>query len=177
MSNINVIDIETYGNEVLTPYCIVVKYKNTYYTCVGYNCVSAILKLLFTKCFSESVFYAHNLTFDGILLLNYLPKDTHLNSKNTIIRKGSIYSMCLTYNNKYLIFKCSAKLLPLSLKKIAEELDLPLKLDFNHKAVTSDSINDSYFLKESLEYCKRDVEITFKFLRKLDYSVSCFLPY
>lgn len=177
MNNINVIDIETYGYDVLTPYCVVIRYNNTYYSCVGLECLQNIIKLIFLRCESDTVFYAHNLTFDGVMLLNFLPKDVILDDRNTLLRKNSIYSLCFSYNNKYIFFKCSAKLLPLSLKRIAEELNLPLKLDFDHKNVDIDSIKDPLFKKKAIEYCKRDVEITFFFLRKFDYCVRFFLPH
>lgn len=111
------------------------------------------------------------------MLLNFLPHDINLDSENTSIKRGSIYSMCLIHKNKRIIFKCSAKLLPLSLENIAIKLELPIKLELDHNTVNSESIHDVDFQLKSLEYCKRDVEITFKFLKKLDYCLLNTLPY
>jgi hypothetical protein len=128
-------------------------------------------------CESGSVFYAHNLTFDGIILINFLPEDVILENKNTSIKRGSLYSLCLKNNTKHIIFKCSAKLLPLKLSEIADKLDLPKKLDMDHSNVDERSINDKIFQKKVLEYCKRDVDITHKFLKQIDFCLNTLLPY
>lgn len=178
MNDLNVVDIETYGTNKLIPYCIVVMYKGRYYSKYKNNCVEEVLRWMFDSCDNGSVFYAHNLTFDGLIIINFLPTWVNINLKHTSIKSGQIYSLCLNSikNNKTMIFKCSAKILPLKLAEIAEKVNIPLKLEFNHKSVNELLINDNNFENDAITYCKRDVEIVFNFLKKINISLYNFIP-
>lgn len=173
----NVLDIETYGGDV-KPYCIVIRYRGSYYNSIGDLCIVRMLKWIFGNCNNSDVFYAHNLTFDGMIILNFLDIcGLSINEFGTSIKRGSIYSLCITNGRTRIFLKCSAKFLPLSLKKIAEVFSLPSKISFDHSLFDVKMLDNPDLRVEILKYCKRDVEITYKFLKYFDSSVGLFLAH
>lgn len=71
-SLINVIDIETFGNEYLTPYCCCAIIKGRNYNAYGLNCVENMLNYINTLKIENIIIFAHNLTFDGSIILSKL---------------------------------------------------------------------------------------------------------
>lgn len=173
----NILDIETYNNdksEKLTPYCLCFKYKNRNYVYYGLNCIDNFLKWIFENCDNKSIFFAHNLTFDGALILNYL--DDEIKIQNFISKNGSIFFFSLLKNNKIINFKCSFRILPLSLKNIATLFSLTPKLEINFYSINEKNILYENIKKEVIDYCIRDINITHVFLIKFNKIISFFLP-
>jgi hypothetical protein len=133
-------------------------------------------------------FYIHNLNFDGLLII----EDVSLNNikYDMLTNKTNIYYIKIFYINKYIKFRCSFKLLPLSLKKIGE-LENVQKYVFPYKFIEKKTLfydgpvpNRSYwehqgydtYIKynksfntknETIKYCTQDVIITNKFLQNI----------
>jgi hypothetical protein len=130
--------------------------------------------------------YIHNLNFDGLLIINEISK---LNIQYKIMsNKTNIYYLDIIYLNTTIRFRCSYKLVPLSLEKIGELENFPKKI-FPHKFVSEGTLfyeglpphsrywpisesantNGGYFnLKnEAIAYCKNDVLLTVQFLEKI----------
>lgn len=161
----NSIDIETFyqGGRFL-PYCIVTFYKNKSYIFYGLDSIDNYFTWIKTYPIT-GIFYAHNLTFDGGILLEHGKQLAGINI-NAILYKNNIYKLELTANNgnSKIIIKCSFKLLPLSLKKIGTLIGLE-KLEFEHSNVTQRLILlDKTFKLKSIEYCTRDNEIIIHFI-------------
>jgi len=142
MNKINVIDIETYGRDKLIAYCCCIVYKNKKIVSYGDNCIKKIFDYIFANCDNFSIFFAHNLTFDGLIILNSLDKSIEILEKGTMLRGCSIYSMSLKKNGKTIKFQCSSKILPLSLKEIAYKLNLPKKMDLDHSNINSNNLTN-----------------------------------
>lgn len=60
-----------------------------------------MLNFIFKKAQNNDIFFAHNLTFDGSILLNNLNNYSLLNNK-TLIKKEEIYSLTITNEKKIL---------------------------------------------------------------------------
>lgn len=159
----NSIDIETfYQDGHFKPYCIVTFYKNKNYIFYGLDSIDNYFTWVKTYAVT-GIFYAHNLTFDGGILLEYGKQLAGINI-NAILYKNNIYKLELTTNKNKIIIKCSFKLLPLSLKKIGGLIGLE-KLEFDHNNVTQRLILlDQTFKLKSIEYCTRDNEIIISFI-------------
>lgn len=161
----NSLDIETYlykGHFI--PYCIVTFYKNKPYVFYGLDSVNHYFNWINSQNIT-GIFYAHNLTFDGGILLEYGKHAVGINI-NAVLYNNSIYSIELStaHNTVKVIIKCSFKLLPLSLKKIGNLVGLE-KLDFDHNNVTQKLVlTDAVFKLKSIEYCTRDNEIIICFI-------------
>jgi hypothetical protein len=67
---INVIDIETFGSENLTPYCCCLILRGKKINSYGLRCVENILNYIYSLKIANVLIFAHNLTFDGSLLLS-----------------------------------------------------------------------------------------------------------
>ena len=100
MTKINVIDIETYGRDRLTAYCCCIVYKNKKIVSYGDKCIIKIFEYIFTNCDNFSIFFAHNLTIDGLIILNSMDNSIEIVEKGTLLRGCSIYSMSLKKNGK-----------------------------------------------------------------------------
>lgn len=176
MNKINVIDIETYGRDKLVPYCCCIVYKNKKIVSYGLSCIKNILEYIFLNCDNFSIFFAHNLTFDGLIMLNNLKTDIKILNKGTLLRGCSIYSLSLTKNNKTIKFQCSSKILPLPLKDIALRLNLPAKIDIDHSLINDKNYKEKDIMESIIDYCKRDVHITQLFLNKINDELKNIYP-
>ena len=176
MTKINVIDIETYGRDKLTAYCCCIVYKNKKIVSYGDNCIVKIFEYVFANCDNFSIFFAHNLTFDGLIILNNIDSSIEIVEKGTLLRGCSIYSMSLKRNGKIIKFQCSSKILPLSLKDIAFRLNLPKKMDLDHASINSLNFMNKDIMESVIEYCKRDVYITQLFLSKINDELRNIYP-
>jgi hypothetical protein len=176
----NVLDIETYeNNKEFVPYCIclllgeenLVIYKKD----VNENIVETMLDLFEEKKLKET-FYVHNLTFDGILIIENLKKKIKFNA---VLFKSNLYELNIWSKNFKVKFKCSLKLFPLPLKKIGKLLDKNYeKLEFPHGFVNRNNfskymgehpvlkeIKDWNLKEECIKYCIRDCRIVREMLR------------
>jgi len=191
----NVFDCETYEDDKnVFIYCISYSYKNKVYSIYNQNgdIFTFFLNELVDRVSENKItFYIHNINFDGMLIMNSI-FNNNLSFK-WLVRDTNIYYIELKYVHINLIFKCSYKFLPISLKSIfVGELQ---KKIFPYKFVNKDNLNYvgscpsiDYFnsdvdlivynefkkknlifnLKEvTLEYCENDVKITINFLNKL----------
>ena len=186
LKDINSYDIETYEeNHRFFPFCVCFWLDNKPYSFYDKNVIiRSILKIL-TITQKSCIIYVHNLDFDGFLVLEEVSKYTKLKI-DFLIDKMKIYYLRILFSGRIIEFRCSKKILPASLKSIAVDFNLPLKIDFpyefisrdtlyyigklRYKTLVWDSIN---IMKYSIEYCSRDVEITRKFidhLRKIFYE-------
>ena len=156
----------------MTPYCCCFKYKNQNYSHYGLKCVSKALNAIFNITNNKDIFFSHNLTFDGLMILNNLPNDVQINKKYTSFRRGSIYSLSLKRGNAFIIFRCSLKILPLSLDKISKFFEITSKHFFDHSIVNEQCLENTDFKKNAILYCVNDVEIVVKFMNILNKSIG-----
>lgn len=144
----------------------------------GLNCVEQFLIFIAVKLPNNTVIYAHNLTFDGGLIISKINKNIRFNNKFTFFKNGSIYSFGLIINNKNFIFKCSFKLLPLKLADIGIYSQQGAKHFINHREISSLNYNDLKIKEKVLAYCKQDVHLVADFLKEfykiLEYSNTFF---
>jgi len=196
---INSYDIETFvdKNKKIIPYCICFLFKKKYFSVYYSSNEDIILKsleLIFSLNLNKNnIFYVHNLNFDGILILSSLSLSNGYKLES-FIKDGSIYSILVYKSDKTIEFKCSYKILPISLKKISVSFNISEKLKFPYKFSSLENLNyvgsipdisffnnsDDYFIfknlntnvfnfKEySIKYCKRDVEIVVLFIQNLN---------
>lgn len=195
----NAYDIETYVDvktKFHIPYCIcfVLKNKNFFlYYKENKDIVLESLFMIFDNISKKETtyIYIHKLDFDGLLLLSSLSNQTSI-AFSVLTRESNIYSIKLAYAQKKIEFKCSKKILPSSLKKIAISFNLEPKLPFPYKFADVTTLNyvgkvpdacffsfyDDWaslnnlpifnFKKYSILYCLRDVKITQRFLKIID---------
>ena len=88
----------------------------------------------------ETIFYVHNLNFDGLLIIESLSKNKEFKFE-VFIRNLQIYNITINYNNRFVYFRCSYKILPSSLKKISESFKLDAKLPFPYKFSSYENLN------------------------------------
>lgn len=172
---INVIDLETFGKEELTPYCFSICYRNRLFTAYGIDCITKAIQWIFKNCETGSIFFAHNLNFDGSLIINKIPNNIYIESKGTILKGGDIYGICLSNGSKLIYFRCSAKILPMSLSSISDCFKLPKKLDIDHNTINNDNFMDVRNKITIIRYCERDVVIVHRFMTKIGDEVNKFL--
>lgn len=145
----------------------------------------------------NEVIFVHNLNFDGYLIIEKLSSRRY--NFKIFAKNLNLYNITI-FNNSYKIeFKCSYKILPISLSNIAHSFKLSPKLPFPYKFVSEKNLyykgkipDKIYFNKEedhaymlknydyfsmqeySTIYCMRDVEITKKFLEILSNILKIF---
>jgi hypothetical protein len=149
---------------------------------------------------SSIVFYVHNINFDGMLILRSLFKQNI--QFNMIKRELNIFSIKFEYLGTIIEFKCSYKLIPLSIKNLAQYVQTN-KLVFPYKFACKENlfyigcvplcvffnsvddynffinnINDKVFdfKKESIKYCTHDILILHKILIELVNIFKSFDP-
>ena len=189
--------METYidnKNNNFVTYCVCFsinnKFYDFYYESENICIIKKSIFFIFDN-FNDVVIYIHNINFDGFLIINSLSNDTNVEI-TSLIRENNIYSINLLKNSKKILFKCSYKLLPESLEKIAQSFKLYDKMIFPYKFSSKsnlfyvgdspgveffnnykDYINFSEknkkfdFKKYSIDYCINDVKITSLFVLKL----------
>lgn len=176
MAKINVIDVETYGREKLIAYCCCIVYKNKKVVGYGDDCITKIFDYIFAYCDNFTIFFAHNLTFDGLVILNSIKSGFEIVEKGTLLRGCSIYTISFKKKNKIIKFQCSSKILPLSLKDIALRLNLPEKMNIDHNSITPSNYKEVSVMESVIEYCKRDVYITQLFMFKINEELKNIYP-
>ena len=109
---------------------------------------------------TNSYLYAHNLTFDGSLILNNLPNtgDISIEPDYFLLKNGNLYGFTLKIGNKFFHFRCSYRLIPLPLHEIGDIFNIA-KIDFPLRSLTSENIFNLEIKAAVIRYCKRDVQI------------------
>lgn len=174
-SLINVIDFETFGSEELKPYCCCIIINGRKFNAYGLSCVNNVLNYIYSLRLTDLVLFAHNLTFDGSIILSEMDSSWEIVRYRTIIRKGNIYSLCIKKQGFHINFRCSFKLLPIELAEIAYRLKISKKLDFDHSIVAYDTYNKKGIRNMVIAYCERDTEIVNQFLVKMSLSLNKYI--
>jgi hypothetical protein len=192
---INTFDLETFEeNSIVIPYCAGFILNNKEYYVYYEEEKSLIIDAI--KIIIENVqtnfveFYVHNLNFDGLLILNEITKKKIKFDVKT--NKTNIYFLDVFYLNKNIRFRCSYKIIPISLRRLGEIENFP-KLFFPYKFVCRFNLTyigevppasfwekDDYemFLKKNIKknfnlkqetilYCLNDVKLILKILKKI----------
>jgi len=111
------------------------------------NIVVRVLNIIVNHDNSDKIeIYIHNLNFDGIIIINELSKN--LINFELISEKTNIYCIYVNYCNKKIIFKCSYKIIPLSLK-ILGEMENFHKTNFPYSFVNE---NNLYYVGETPKF-------------------------
>lgn len=142
MDDINVYDIETFKeNDKVIPYCICYILNGVKHELYWSNDKDIILQSIEDICLlSSSKFieiFVHNLNFDGMLIIEHTSKSKiNINFK---ARKTNLYYLELYFLNKIIRFRCSYKLIPMSLKKLGVIEKWP-KMLFPHAFITREKL-------------------------------------
>jgi len=129
---------------------------------------------------TKEIIYVHNLTFDGLLIIESITKKKKIKF-DAVLFRSSIYELEIWTNKFKVKLKCSLKLFPLPLKKIGKLIGIEYeKIEFPHDFVNENNYNNfigihpkdkniiNWNLKEScIEYCIRDCNIVKKMLEKI----------
>nr|YP_009487322.1 hypothetical protein [Russula virescens]AWB36224.1 hypothetical protein [Russula virescens] len=149
VNNFITLDIETYGDEELTPYLISFydgKISKSFYLS-DYSSIDSMMeacfKSLFVRKYNKFSVYIHNLTkFDIVFLLKYLIKHVQV---NPIIHKGRIIQLNINYGPDLqynLNFKDSYLMLLSSLEKLGKSFNIEIKKSiFPHLFVNKYNLN------------------------------------
>jgi hypothetical protein len=197
MGPINAFDIETFINEngVYIPYCVCFNLNKKYfyhYFEKNANLIELAITNIFELITKETTLFIHNLDFDGLIIISYLSKTTKYNYK-AFARELSFYKIEIFFGIKKIVFVCSYKIFPLSLKQIAlnftplkkfpfpygfsKEINLfyagvvPASEYWNDEMEKTTYINNFgnffNFKDYSVTYCLNDVKITHFFIEKI----------
>jgi hypothetical protein len=212
---INVLDFETFKEkEVVIPYCLCILFKNetkSFYlnsktnfdnneninnfsnnTDETNDIFINFLNFIVNNLKENKVeFYIHNLDFDGFLIISSLTK--FLINFKIYSEKRKIFMIRVDYCGKMIYFKCSYKIIPLSLNYLGNMENFKKKF-FPYKFVNSNNINyvgpvpnkefwnennyEDFIInkekkyiydlkKETIEYCINDVLLTERVLKNL----------
>lgn len=182
MRDFNIIDIETYNEKGrFIPYCICLILKNDEIVFYGSNVVEKMINWLEKRKIKE-VFYAHNLTFDGSIIIENIKEILKIKG---ILFRSNIYELKIWSKNFEITIKCSYRMFPLPLKKIGKILKIQReKTEFPHEFARKENIyyfgkhpNDKDwdnwdFRKEAAKYCMNDCYITKKMLEEVTASMD-----
>jgi len=90
MRSYNIIDIETYNkNSRFVPYCICIVLNNKEFSFYGDAVVEKFIEYMKKRRIKE-VFYAHNLTFDGSILIENIREKVNIKG---ILFRSNIYEL------------------------------------------------------------------------------------
>lgn len=169
--NVNSFDIEAFLKEgYYTPYCVSFFFKNKPYSFyinkndVIFDSIVFILNSIDKK----EVFYIHNLKFDGTLIIYNLSKYNQFKI-NAIMENKEFYLLEISSNEKKIEFRCSYKLLPLSLQKISFGfIKTHLKIDYPYDFINSKTL---FWKKEIPEHYFKSKEGYDKYMEILDIEI------
>ena len=180
MRNFNIIDIETFNeNGRFIPYCICIIFNEKKISIYGSEVIKRLIEM-FEKLKVNDTFYAHNLTFDGSIIIENMGMIGKLKG---VFFRSNIYEITIWTKNFKVIFKCSYKMFPLSLKKIGQLIKEKEKTEFPHEFARKENLyyigkkpDDEYvkewnFKKEAVDYCFNDCELTKKMLENITKSM------
>jgi hypothetical protein len=181
LRNFNIIDIETFNdNGRFVPYCICIILNEKKISIYGSEVVKRLIET-FEKLKVNETFYAHNLTFDGSIIIENMGVIGKL--KGTFFR-SNIYEIVIWTKDFKVVFKCSYKMFPLSLKKIGQLIKEKEKMDFPHEFAKKENlyyignkpnnvnVKEWNFKREAIDYCFNDCELTKKMLEKITESMN-----
>lgn len=130
----------------------------------------------------REVFYAHNLTFDGSILIENIREKVNIKG---ILFRSNIYELKIWTDDFEIILKCSYKMFPLSLKRVGSLMKEGYgKTEFPHDFAKEENlyfigehprnkkIRDWSFKKESIEYCINDCRITKEMLDAISLNMK-----
>ena len=190
---INSFDIETFlEDEVFQPFCVsfyLFNKKKSFYYKEENNVIMESIKDIFHEIRENctEIFYIHNLKFDGTLIIHNISKYTIFNV-SALIEKKEFYSIKIIYNKKSIEFRCSYKLLPVSLYNISIGFDIEKKMDYPYNFITKEKLywnqkiprfffkTEEGFItynqildvkKYTIIYCEHDCFITKTFVEKI----------
>jgi hypothetical protein len=140
---INTYDIESYEKDsTVVPYCICFSLNNKihfFYVEKNKNIVIESLNCIVNENNEKYIeIFIHNLNFDGMLIINEISKSKI--QYNIMAVKTSIYFLEIFYMGKVVKFRCSYKILPLSLRSIGEIENYNKKF-FPYKFVNENTVN------------------------------------
>lgn len=194
----NIIDFETYKeNDNIVVYCIcyIVKNEKKY---VYYS--KDIFFDFFSKLIEEEnkdmIFFTHNINFDGYLIINFLTeKGIYF---EWFVREMNLYWIEVKYLTYKFTFRCSYKIIPISIKNLGEMIKenkkvfphkfssfknlfyigkCPNLIYFNNEEdyLYFKTLNEVFdFKKTSIEYCFQDVLIIKKVLENIKKIVEIY---
>jgi hypothetical protein len=142
---INSFDVETFLEEgFFEPFCVsfyLFNKKKSFYFNNENNLIMECIKYIFDQITDDSleIFYIHNLKFDGTLIIHNLSKYS-LFKISALIEKKEFYSIKISYNKKSIEFRCSYKLLPISLYNISIGFDIKKKMDYPYEFVNKKNL-------------------------------------
>jgi hypothetical protein len=108
------------------------KIYNFYLENVEQGLIIIVIEEIFKLKEKKISLYVHNLDFDGLLILSYITKTEKKYKYEAFTRESSFYTLEITEIESLnkIIFLCSYKIFPLSLKKIAQDFTIYKKLPF-----------------------------------------------
>lgn len=182
MRDFNIIDIETFNeNGKFIPYCVCLILKGKKITIYGDNVIRRLIET-FEKYKINEVIYAHNLTFDGSIIIENIDKEIGVKG---VLFRSSIYELSMWSKNFRVVFKCSYKIFPLGLKKIGKLFkDYNEKMEFPHEFAKKENLyyigehplnkdlKNWKFKDELIKYCFNDCTITKKMLEEISVSMK-----
>ena len=122
--------------------------------------------LYFLKNATSQTYFVHNLTFDGLVMLESLLKFT-VNFEWLCIKRW-IFFIKFTFENKRIILKCTFKLLPFSLSQLASSLLNKKKLIFPY-GILGENLKKIMIMERS--YFKDNAEFI-QFIREYGYRID-----
>ena len=182
MRNFNVLDIETYNNNgKFIPYCICLILKEKKISIYGNDVVKQLINL-FEKYKINDTIYAHNLTFDGSIIIENIQENIKING---ILFRSNIYELKIESPKFRVILKCSYKMFPMSLNKIGNLLKIKTnKMEFPHDFANernlyyigdhpkNKNIKNWNFKENAINYCFNDCLITKKMIEEVVSSMD-----
>jgi len=124
---VHTISIET--TAALVPTALGVLYCGNFILFLGTSCIEQFFDWLLLKCI-RAVFYMHNLTLYGLIMLNFSHAQIHIEG---VYNHGEIYQLHIKTSLSYITIKCTFKLFPLSLLQIADLLQVPAAMQYSLK--------------------------------------------
>lgn len=145
---INVFDCETYEykNNVYI-YCLSYSIEDEVYSIYKQNKKEDIIIKFFEKIIykikeNKIIFYIHNINFDGMLILESVFNNNLI--FDLLIKDNNIYMIKIKYLDSEIEFRCSYKIIPISLKNLSKLIEKNLKISktiFPYKFVNEKNLN------------------------------------
>ena len=118
----------------------------SYYDSDPYFLFKKFFDYIFNQPSTKVLFFVHNLTFDGCLMIEYLSLFKYIKYE-TIVKNNNLYFLKLNWNNYEVSFKCSYKLLPLSLNNIAKGFNLKhVKMPYPYLAINKEKVVNNMYV-------------------------------
>jgi hypothetical protein len=141
--SVNSFDIETFLDKTFfVPYCVSFYFmgkKLSFYYDNSDIIFKAIMNI-FQNDFDKEIIYIHNLKFDGTIIINSL-SNYNVFKINAIIENKEFYLLSVEFVNKKLEFRCSYRLLPISLYKISLGfVENNIKIDYPYNFIKKENL-------------------------------------